>query len=162
MMMDGVYLLLGSNLGDRHENLSKARQMIREHSGSVIEESGIYVTAPWGISDQPEFYNQVIRISTSLEAEDLLQTLLQIETDMGRERRIKWGERLIDIDILFYGNLVINTDHLVIPHPGIPDRRFTLVPLCELAPDLVHPVLNKTMTELLDKCEDDLEVKKLD
>jgi 2-amino-4-hydroxy-6-hydroxymethyldihydropteridine diphosphokinase len=156
-----VFLLLGSNEGDRTAFLSAARAQIEAAAGKVISISSVYQTAAWGKTDQAAFLNQVIAVDTKLEALVLLGTLQTIERAMGRKRKEKWGSRTIDIDILFYGDAVINTTELIVPHPGIPERRFTLVPLVEIAPDLLHPVLKKTVRELLGECGDGLEVEKI-
>jgi 2-amino-4-hydroxy-6-hydroxymethyldihydropteridine diphosphokinase len=154
-MEGGIFLLLGSNLGDRLANLSEAaRQM------GTIKSSPVYVTAAWGKSDQPDFYNQAIEIETSLSPDDLLQKILEVEKAMGRERSEKWGPRVIDIDILFYNNEVIYKKNLVIPHPEIQNRRFALEPLAQIT-NLVHPVLRKTIEELLKDCKDPLAVTRL-
>ncbi|MDX1627089.1 MAG: 2-amino-4-hydroxy-6-hydroxymethyldihydropteridine diphosphokinase [Fulvivirga sp.] len=161
-MMDGIYLLLGTNLGDKKKNLKHAIELIKEKTGPVIAFSSIYKTAAWGIEDQPDFFNQVVTINSELDPEELLNTLHQIEKQLGRVRKEKWGARRIDIDILYYNNQVIDTKNLQVPHPGIADRRFTLEPLVELAPDFVHPALNKTNKRLLDECRDDLRVDRLE
>ena len=153
-----AYLLLGSNLGDREGNLLRARGLIMEKAGEILQSSKIYETAAWGKIDQPAFLNQVITVNTTHEAQALLGQLLDIERMLGRERIIKWGKRTIDIDILLYGNEVINHPNLVIPHPGIAQRRFTLLPLVEVSAHLVHPVLKKTMAQLLTACTDLLPV----
>lgn len=158
-MTNGVYLLSGSNLGDRMANLARALELIEERTGKVLAQSQLYETAAWGIEKQPPFLNQVLEIGTSLTPPDLLQTLLEIEKKLGRQRIQKWGERLIDLDILYYGKTVIDEPELKVPHPHIPERRFTLIPLCELAPLLVHPVLKKNQLQLLKECPDRLEVK---
>ena len=158
--MQGIYILLGTNLGDREENLAQAKHLAVREGVRLLAESAIYETAAWGIEDQPGFLNQVIKVETSLSPEALLETLLSIEAEMGRVRKVKWGERLIDLDILYYHDEVIDSEDLSVPHPGIPDRRFTLVPLVELAADEVHPTLNKTQSQLLEICPDELEVKR--
>lgn len=158
-MTNGIYLLLGSNLGDRAANLLYALEALEQVPIEVIAQSELYETAAWGIESQPSFLNQVVEISTELEPESLLQHLLKVEQQMGRKRKVKWGERLIDIDILYYGDRIIEGTTLTVPHPHIPERRFTLVPLCELVPLLVHPVLGKTQQELLNSCSDLLEVQ---
>jgi len=154
-----AYLLLGSNEGDRFSWLGNALQLIGEQCGQVSAISSIYQTAAWGLENQAAFLNQVLKIETSLSPEQLLAATLGIEISLGRHRQIKWGPRIIDIDILFYDNAVINEPGLIIPHPMLHRRRFTLVPLAEIAPSLIHPVLNKTITELLSDCEDKLDVE---
>lgn len=158
-MINGVYILSGSNLGDRMANLAHALQAIEKQAGTLISQSQLYETAAWGLEEQPSFLNQVIEIQTALSPETLLSCLLGIEKQMGRERKQKWGERLIDLDILYYGDLVTESSLLQIPHPHIAERRFTLVPLCELAPLLPHPLLGKTQLQLLKECPDPLEVR---
>src|SRR5688500_6574197 len=140
----GIFLLLGSNQGAPLRNLAEAAGRIEEDAGKILERSALYKSAAWGMEEQPDFYNQVLKIGSPFSAEVLLQKLLDIEHKMGRVRVEKWGPRLIDIDILFYGDEVIDTPALRVPHPGIPQRRFTLLPLAEIAPDLRHPVLRKT------------------
>ncbi|GAB2565026.1 2-amino-4-hydroxy-6-hydroxymethyldihydropteridine diphosphokinase [Spirosoma areae] len=147
-------LLLGANLGDRVQTLRRAIDLIAERVGPVIQSSGLYETAPWGITDQPAFLNQVLVVETLLDPEAVLTQTQAIEQALGRVRMEKWGARLIDIDILYYGQLIQQTDRLTIPHPYLHQRRFTLVPLAEVAPDFVHPVLQKTTLELLADCED--------
>lgn len=158
-MTNGIYLLSGSNLGDRVANMAKALEFIEQKAGSITAQSQLYETAAWGIEEQPPFLNQVMEIASLLSPQELLNTLLSIEMEMGRERRLKWGERLIDLDILYYDELVLHEPTLQIPHPQLQERRFTLVPLCELAPLLVHPLLGRTQQELLEACPDQLAVK---
>jgi 2-amino-4-hydroxy-6-hydroxymethyldihydropteridine diphosphokinase len=135
-----------------------ARGHIGDKIGTILESSNIYETAAWGKEDQPDFLNQVVRLTTHLDPQTLIETLLWIEITLGRQRKVKWGERIIDLDILFYENEIVNDENLTIPHPGIPLRRFTLLPLNEIAPQLMHPVLNKTIEQLLSECPDQLEV----
>jgi 2-amino-4-hydroxy-6-hydroxymethyldihydropteridine diphosphokinase len=157
--MKGKYLLLGTNLGDQLKNLKQAKDLILRNVGFLIESSSIYQTAPWGIQNQPLFLNQVIRIETDLPPLDLLGAIANIEKEMGRKRYIKWESRLIDIDILFYDNIIIESDQLTIPHREIQNRRFTLVPMNEIASNEIHPVLKKTIDKLLDETPDTLGVK---
>ena len=128
--------------------------------GPIKRTSSIYESESWGIKNQPNFLNQVVEISTALEPEDLLQKALKLENSMGRERGEKWGSRIIDIDLLFYGNRVIDTETLKLPHPGIESRRFTLIPLAEMDPEWMHPISLKTMESLLSQCQDQGWVKK--
>ncbi|WP_017731476.1 2-amino-4-hydroxy-6-hydroxymethyldihydropteridine diphosphokinase [Nafulsella turpanensis] len=158
-MTNGIYLLLGSNLGDRAANLLRAIDALEQAAIKVVAQSELYETAAWGLESQPSFLNQVVEIKTELAPLSLLQCLLETEQQMGRKRNEKWGERLIDIDILYYADRVVKEPSLHIPHPHIQERRFTLVPLCELVPLLVHPLLGKTQQELLDVCPDPLEVR---
>ena len=151
-------MLLGTNLGDRKKNLTLARDSIARNVGPIIKTSSIYRTAAWGIADQPEFLNQAVEVETELTAINVLTEILGAEKIMGRMRRAKWSERVIDIDILFYGNSIVNLPELTVPHPQLPYRRFALVPLNEIAPDFVHPLLNLTVAELLSRCSDLLEV----
>ena len=157
--MNGIYLLLGTNLGDREANLGRACQLLIDRGILIIRKSGIYETAPWGIEEQPSFLNQVLEVSTDLKPQALLEEVLAMEMKMGRIRYKKWAERLIDIDILYYRDEIIDDKNLKIPHPFIQERRFTLWPLVELASDELHPVLMKTQQELLEICSDQLVVK---
>ncbi|GAB4011628.1 2-amino-4-hydroxy-6-hydroxymethyldihydropteridine diphosphokinase [Spirosoma migulaei] len=151
-------LLLGANLGDRTLTLRRAIDLIAERVGLVVNASGLYETAPWGVTDQPTYLNQVLAVETMLEPEEVLTQTQAIEQELGRIRLEKWGARVIDIDILYYDQLIWQTDTLTIPHPYLHQRRFTLVPLAEIAPAFVHPVLKKTTVELLEECEDESEV----
>ena len=157
-----IYLLLGSNQGDRLTNLKEARQLLNERIGGLVRSSSLYLTAAWGDIAQPNFYNQVVETKTALSPADVLKNVLEIELLMGRTRREKWGPRLIDIDILYYSDLKLDTQTLVIPHPQIQNRRFALEPLTEIAPDFIHPVLKATQQELLERCTDRLAVTRID
>jgi 2-amino-4-hydroxy-6-hydroxymethyldihydropteridine diphosphokinase len=160
-MMKQAFLLLGTNLGDRNKSLLSAMQYIAGDEIEVEQTSSIYETAAWGKTDQQNFLNQVIEISTNLSSTALLEKILAIEKQIGRIRKEMWGERIIDIDILYYANEVIKSQRLVIPHPYLHERRFTLEPLHEIAPNFVHPVFNKTTSSLLNECKDLLEVRKI-
>lgn len=159
--MNSVFLLLGSNLGHRHKYLNEAIGLISAQISPVIKTSSIYETQSWGKSDAPDYLNQVIILETDMPARDLLHKILIIELMLGRKREEKWGSRTIDIDILFYGDEIINQDGLYVPHPELHNRRFTLEPLAEIAPGLVHPMLGKTISVIKNELKDDLIVKKL-
>ncbi|MCU0390464.1 MAG: 2-amino-4-hydroxy-6-hydroxymethyldihydropteridine diphosphokinase [Thermoflexibacter sp.] len=158
--MQGIFLLLGGNIGDRIAYLQKAQKLIVSNAGTIKNSSAIYETAPWGLSEQPDFLNQTLEIESELSASDLLQKLLAIEVSLGRERHHQWNARTIDIDILLLGNQVIQEENLTIPHPRLHLRKFCLIPLTEIAPQIIHPVFNQTITQLLNTCEDPLEVRK--
>ncbi|HWZ14842.1 MAG TPA: 2-amino-4-hydroxy-6-hydroxymethyldihydropteridine diphosphokinase [Mucilaginibacter sp.] len=159
--MINVFLLLGSNLGDRQLFLKKAIDLIENDIAPLSKASSIYETQSWGKTDAPDYLNQVILLKTNLPAQAVLQKILNIEQALGRQREEKWGSRTIDIDILFYGELVINEQGLHVPHPELHNRRFTLEPLAEIAPDLKHPVLNKSIATIKNELVDTLIVKKL-
>jgi 2-amino-4-hydroxy-6-hydroxymethyldihydropteridine diphosphokinase len=152
MNLHTVFLGLGSNLGERAEHLATALRKIT--SFSVIErKSGIYETEPWGLKEQPTFLNQVVQIQTAIEPGKLLLELKKIEKQMGRKKTVRFGPRLIDLDILFYDDLILRTERLSIPHPSLTQRAFLLVPLNEIAPEFVHPVEKKTIQDLLLKVD---------
>lgn len=159
--MNQVYLLIGGNLGNRASHLEMALKLIEQECGAVSQVSSIYETAPWGKKDQPDFLNQAILIYTSLSPQKLLENILSIEKQMGRYRAEKFGSRIIDMDILFYNDEIIQSGHLKIPHPELQNRRFVLEPMAEIAPNKLHPGLNKTVMELLQECRDPLSVKKI-
>ncbi|MBS7563538.1 2-amino-4-hydroxy-6-hydroxymethyldihydropteridine diphosphokinase [Mucilaginibacter sp. Bleaf8] len=159
--MIDVYLLLGSNLGNRQLFLQQAITHIQAQVGQVIRQSAVYETASWGKIDAPAYLNQVLLVQTNYQPRALLNELLQIELLLGRVREEKWGSRTMDIDILFYDNDIINEPGLIIPHPELHKRRFTLEPLAEIAPHLQHPLLDEAILVLKNKLSDNLEVKKL-
>lgn len=158
--MNRAYLLIGGNMGNREENLAKARHLIDQQCGSIFKFSSIYETAAWGKTDQASFLNQALEVFTPLNARQLMRRILKTEKMMGRIREEKYGPRVIDIDIILFNNEVHNYHFLRLPHPEMQFRRFVLVPLAEIEPDLVHPILHKTIKELLNECPDDLPVKK--
>lgn len=160
--MTEVFLLLGSNTGQRKEILAKAFELIEAHVGSIQRRSALYETEPWGKKDQSLFLNQLISVNTELQAEKVLHMILDIELKLGRKREEKWGPRTIDIDIIYFGSEIIVTSQLKIPHPEIQNRKFTLVPLCEIAKEFIHPVWNISTDEMLRRCEDPLIVSKLE
>ena len=149
-------------MGNRTAYLQQATKIIEEQCGSIIARSHIYETAAWGVLDQPSFYNQAFAVQTHLQPEELMQTLLNIEAFIGRQRVQKMGPRIIDLDILLIDNLVLNTPLLTVPHPHLTERRFALTPLAEIAPNLVHPLAHKIIAELLAECGDELEVRRLE
>jgi 2-amino-4-hydroxy-6-hydroxymethyldihydropteridine diphosphokinase len=155
-----VYLGLGTNLGDRLINLETAVASIAKKVGQINACSSIYQTAAWGNTHQPDFLNMVVGVETNFNPETLLINTQQIELEMGRIRKEHWGERNIDIDILFYEEIVLISSNLSIPHPYIADRKFVLAPLLELIPDFKHPVQKKTIQDLYLNCEDRMEVQK--
>lgn len=161
-MIEGIFLLLGSNLGDKKTVLANAREKINQEIGPVTQTSALYETAAWGKTDQPSFYNQVVEVQSSMPPEKILKKINAIEEHLGRVRHEKWGARIIDIDILYYNTTVLESEELTIPHPGIPERRFTLIPLVELAPDFIHPTLRKSNSQLLIACTDTLDVQKVE
>jgi 2-amino-4-hydroxy-6-hydroxymethyldihydropteridine diphosphokinase len=143
-----VYLLLGSNLGNRKGILDKALELLNQKVGKIISQSKDYETKPWGVTEQPDFLNLAIAIHTNLNPQEILEETQAIENQLGRVRKEKWGARLIDIDLMFYENDIIDEPNLKIPHPLMQERDFAMTPLSEIAPDLVHPVLGKTVLEL--------------
>ena len=156
--MNEVYLQLGSNIGDRLDNLDQSIKIITERIGNVLEKSSVYESTPWGVENQRNFLNQVIFVKSNFDPYTILDLVLQIEKDMGRIRIEKWGERIIDIDILFIDDFIIESENLCVPHEFIAKRKFVLQPMCEIAPGFIHPKLNKTISQLLEECIDDEKV----
>jgi 2-amino-4-hydroxy-6-hydroxymethyldihydropteridine diphosphokinase len=159
--MNKVYLLTGGNLGHPMALLDAAKAAVAQHCGEVVTASSLYRTAAWGLHDQPDFLNQVLHVLTPLPPLELLRQLQQIEERAGRLRREKYGPRLLDIDILFFNDAIINTARLQVPHPQMGNRRFVLVPLAEIAPEMVHPITKLTVVQMLEQCSDYLAVHKL-
>ena len=157
-----AYLLLGGNLGNREANLQLAVALLNEKVGEVLSVSALYETAAWGKTDQPAFLNQAVALRTSLTALEVLTHALAIEQDLGRVRKDKWGERLIDIDLILFGDEIIDIpDKLQVPHPHMQNRRFVMEPLAEIAPEVVHPILGQTMLSISKHINDPLTVKRL-
>ncbi|GAA4381769.1 2-amino-4-hydroxy-6-hydroxymethyldihydropteridine diphosphokinase [Hymenobacter koreensis] len=154
-----AYLLLGSNLGNRVAVLHRALVALAEQAGKIVSVSPVYETAAWGLEAQPAFLNQAVHISTALAPEALLDICQQVEQEAGREREEMWGPRTLDVDILLYDDVVLDSPRLVLPHPRLHKRRFALVPLADLAPSLVHPALGQTVQQLLADCPDTLPVE---
>lgn len=151
-MYMSVFIGLGTNLGDRLDNLDAVVDIF-SHQGVLIKSSSVYETEPWGFAEQPKFLNQVIEINISLEPIALLELLKSIEILIGRRPTFRYGPRIIDLDILFYHHLVFSNERLTIPHPRIQDRAFVLIPMAEIAPDFVHPVFGETIAELSKKVD---------
>ncbi len=151
---------MGSNMGVPQKQIANAKINITKHIGNILRLSAIYQTAAWGNTNQPDFLNQVIIIETTLNPTQTIRSILSIENKMGRMRSTKNAPRAIDIDILFFNKEIINSNELVVPHPQLQNRNFVLIPLNQLSPNLKHPVLNKTIHQLLLKCPDNLTVKK--
>lgn len=158
-----VYLLLGGNLGDKKLVFEKATKFLKENVGAILQQSHIYETEPWGFESSDLFWNQVLELVTSLSPEEVLWQTQHIELELGRVRKEnQYDSRIIDIDILFYGEEIVQLPNLVIPHPRIQERKFALVPLNEIAPKLKHPILQKNIGQLLAECTDPLRVEKVE
>jgi 2-amino-4-hydroxy-6-hydroxymethyldihydropteridine diphosphokinase len=155
-----TYLIIGGNLDNREQQLQIAKDWIQEKVGQIITASSVYETAAWGVTDQPDFLNQVLLVETNLSPIKLLDAIQWIETEMGRVRLRYWGERIMDIDILFYEDQIIDEPRLQVPHPGIPDRNFVLAPLAEIAPNFIHPIFQKSIESLSLACTDLLDASK--
>lgn len=147
--MPVVFIGIGSNLGDREGNCLRSIELMRQRGIAVIRQSSLYETEPWGVTEQPKFINMAVEAETSLAPRQLLNALKEIERQMGRTVTEKWGPRVIDLDILFYDDMIVDEPDLKIPHPLIAEREFVLRPLCEIAPDLKHPVTGRTIKEML-------------
>lgn len=161
--METCYLLFGSNMGDKNSIFAQACCYINNRCGQIVQVSAPYESEPWGFDTEEWFLNRVIVVETAMAPEDLLWQLLEIEHELGRVRHPEiegYSSRTADLDILYYGDRIILTDTLTVPHPRLHRRRFALLPLCEVAPNLVHPALGLTQSELLARCPDTLIVRK--
>ncbi len=161
-MVNTVFLITGGNIGERKENLQRASNLVSERIGTIEKCSAVYETEPWGNIDQPSFYNQVLVVKTNMTAQEVLDSILKIEEEMGRKRTVKNAARIIDIDILFFNDEIVNEQNLTIPHPHIRERRFVLLPLKEVSPEMIHPVFKKSIIDLLSLTNDELKVTALD
>lgn len=159
--MNKIFLITGGNIGDRKKNLETAAALIQNKIGKIYQSSKIYETDAWGITNQHSFYNQVHVVETDFPAEEVMKKILKIEEEMGRVRTIKNAARVIDIDILFFNDEIVNKQNLTIPHPQISNRRFVLMPLDEIASAMIHPVYKKNIHQLLLMCKDELKVASL-
>lgn len=159
-MKHQAYILLGSNQGNREGFLEQAAGLVAAQAGSISKRSSIYETAAWGKEDQPPFLNQVLLIETLLNPDNLMQTLLNIESQLGRVRIEKMGQRTIDLDILLYDDQIYTSSIVTIPHPALQERKFVLMPLAEIASDVFHPVFQQSVRSLLEQCTDPLPVQK--
>lgn len=161
-MQNGIYLLLGSNLGDRKKNIATGIASIKKEIGEIVKSSSLYETQPWGETPTETFYNQMIMVKSMASPENLLVKILKIETSMGRIRDKKWENRIIDIDIIFYRSEIFNSENLTIPHPQFIHRNFAILPMLELAPDFVHPILKLSIDEIYLNSTDTGEIILLD
>ena len=158
--MNSVFLGLGTNLGDRTVNLKKAAEKIEEYIGNIVKSSSVFETEPWGFDSKNEFLNLVLRVETVFSPYMILGQILLIESMFGRIRGVnQYTSRVIDIDLLLYEDMVINEKALVVPHPLMHERKFVLVPMCEIAPEMIHPVLNVSFNNLLELCKDNSSIR---
>ena len=163
--MERCLILFGSNMGDKNKIYAQACLLINNRCGRIVAQSSAYESEPWGFEAKEWFLNRLIVVETELEPEAMLHQLLDIEAELGRVRHPETGgytSRTADLDILYYGSRIVLTDNLTIPHPRLHQRRFALLPLCEVAPEFVHPAFNMTQTELLKRCFDFSEVRKIE
>ena len=159
--MNKAYLLTGGNMGNRLLFLIQAKELLAEYCGEITAASSYYETAAWGNTEQAAFINQALELQTTLNARQLIRKILKIEKMMGRIRKEKYGPRNIDIDILLFNDETQDIPFLKLPHPEMQNRRFALLPMAEIAPSMIHPVLKKSIQQLLNECPDTLEVKKM-
>jgi 2-amino-4-hydroxy-6-hydroxymethyldihydropteridine diphosphokinase len=158
-----VFLGVGGNIGNKLLNFQKVQKLVEKEVGNIIAMSSVYETPPWGFLADEDFWNQVLHVETQLEPDELLASVFEIEKLFGRKRDTEYYEsREMDIDILYFDNLILSSDKLTVPHPHIPKRMFVLVPLAEIAPSFVHPVLQITNRQLLEQCGDELSIKRIE
>lgn len=163
--MERCLILFGSNMGDKNKIYTQACLLINNRCGRIVAQSSAYESEPWGFEAKEWFLNRLIVVETELEPEAMMRQLLGIEAELGRVRHPETGgytSRTADLDILYYGSRIVLTDSLTIPHPRLHQRRFALLPLCEVVPEFVHPAFNMTQTELLKRCFDFSEVRKIE
>jgi 2-amino-4-hydroxy-6-hydroxymethyldihydropteridine diphosphokinase len=156
-----AFLLLGTNVGDRQLHLQHALKKIAGNTGTIVETSSVYETQPWGVTNQDNYLNMALQLETRLSVNELFEKLQEIEASEGRSNTARNAPRTLDIDILFFDGLVLESERLTIPHPRLHLRRFVLEPLVEIAPGIIHPVLRKPVNELLQDCTDDKNVRRL-
>lgn len=164
-MMERCFILFGSNMGDKSKIYAQACLLINNRCGRIVAQSSAYESEPWGFEAKEWFLNRLIVVETELEPEAMMRQLLDIEAELGRVRHPEAGgytSRTADLDILYYGSRIVLTDSLTIPHPRLHQRRFALLPLCEVVPEFVHPAFNMTQTELLKRCFDFSEIRKIE
>ncbi|HTO16993.1 MAG TPA: 2-amino-4-hydroxy-6-hydroxymethyldihydropteridine diphosphokinase [Edaphocola sp.] len=155
-----VYILLGSNLGDRYAYIKRATELIEENIGTLVAVSNVYETESWGMEDQPAHLNQALIVNTRLDALEVLKNTQSIEKLLGRTKKSRWDNRIIDIDIIFFNQEIINLEKLTIPHPHFQERNFAIIPFSEIAGDYKHPIFHKSIKEIMDHSQDALKVKK--
>ena len=154
-----TYLSLGGNLGNTIEIFQNSREILTKKVGKITQLSSLYQTAAWGPIPQNDFINQVIEVETKLSAQELMDVLLEIELQQGRVRQERWGPRTLDLDIIFFGEQLISTENLEIPHPRMEDRKFVLIPMVEINPNLIHPISRKSIRQILLECKDECDCK---
>jgi 2-amino-4-hydroxy-6-hydroxymethyldihydropteridine diphosphokinase len=160
--MHKVFLGIGGNIGNKADNFNKVYTLIKNELGEIVKSSSVYETPPWGFSADENFWNQVLLVETELSPDELLRKIAEIENQFGRKREIgKYNSREMDMDILYYDDIFIESENLIIPHPRIQHRKFVLVPLNEIAPDFKHPLLRLTSFQMLEICRDQSVILKL-